>query len=309
MLFRYPFRAMGTGCEILIRGKHMEAAKSAVKVALQEVKRLEKKYSFYDSASMLSELNREAKQCRVTLDKETKSLLQFAEQLYYDSEKLFDATIGGIKECWDFKQMEIPNPQHLNQKLLGVGWHGVEFHKEENWIYFQNPRIEIDLGGIVKEYAVDQCATLLEAMGVDNGLVNLGGDLRVLGKAGVLGMKAWKVGVTDPRNHNQTLGSFNLEKGAIVTSGDNQRYFIRDGVRYHHLINPKTGMPHQLEFSAVTVHASSAMEASQLTSRILLGGKKQLELLHDQLIATCICDSQGNPILWKDSDSCHLQKR
>lgn len=279
---------MGSGCEILIREKDPQPAKNAVNAAVSEIERIEKKYSFYQSDSFLSAINREAFHGPVLLDKETAELLHLAASVHQATHKKFDPTIGTIKHFWNFDSMQLPEIDKIEPWLVAVGWHNLTLSNQT--LRFHHPETRIDMGGIVKEYAVDRCASLLEAMGIKDGLVNLGGDLKVVGK-NEEGKRPWRVGIADPRKHNQTAATILLKQGAVVTSGDYQRYFIRDGKRYHHILNPLTGFPMELAYSSVTVHGQTALGASQTATLILLGEEKNLPV--DFNSGLFICNLQG----------------
>ncbi|MDH4120872.1 MAG: FAD:protein FMN transferase [Deltaproteobacteria bacterium] len=277
MLFKFPFRAMGSGCEVLIRGQDQRQAQAWVTTALQGVGRLEAKYSFFLPESLLARINREAYHQPVALDDETLRLLEEADRLHRDTGGAFDPTIGGLKGLWNFSAMALPPDQEISRALEGVGWDKVEW--EKGALRFLHPDTRLDFGGLVKEYAVDVCVAALETLGTGNGLeaglVNLGGDLRVVGRIAPDG-RPWNVGVADPRRHGSSLATISLYQGAVVTSGDYMRYFLRDGLRYHHLLNPRTGRPFPLEFSSVTAHGATALEASGRVTRVLYGGRGAL---------------------------------
>ena len=274
MKVKYPFRAMGSSCEIIVRSDYQSAAQGMMEAAVQEVLRLEKKYSFYAPDSYLSDINTHAAQGWVETDKETGWLLGVADRLNKSTKGLYDPTIGPLSKIWDFRDMRVPHPREIDQAMETVGWDKVEVDGQR--CRFLHPGTKIDLGGIVKEYAVDRCAQLLNMMGADCYLINLGGDmaLKNSSSSGKSKHKPWNVGVSAPRDHKQTATGIEIDNGFIVTSGDYHRYFIRDGIRYHHLLNPKTGRPIALKYAGVTfVGGDTALETSMsLTSFYYSGG-------------------------------------
>ncbi len=295
---------MGTVCEILIREKQTEVAKSVVKAVIAELNRLENKYSFYKTESLLSRINQESYNANIELDDETSYIFNVASDLHDLTNGLFDPTIGVINRCWDFYNMVLPSKEIIQGKLETVGWNKVEINN--NVLRTHHPNMEIDLGGIVKEYSLDRCANLLEVMGVSNGLINLGGDVKVIGDLSNSN-RPWRIGIADPRNHNQTIGSILSKKGVSVTSGDYQKYFKRDGKIYHHIINPKTGYPIPLEYSSVTILCDEAVYASKLATAILLGNKNLMRAESD--FGYVVCDTRGVPIHRKDFDDNQIMLR
>ncbi len=304
MLFRYPFVAMGSGCEFLIHGENQREVVSFVQSALTVVKRLEKKYSYFQDDSLLSVINREARRREFELDEETAWLLGLAGELHQATDGRYDPTVGALKGCWDFREMKLPRTKHLCRTLKGVGWHLVEHNGRS--LRFHHPDTRIDLGGLVKEYAVDCAVGVLRAMGVQRGLVNLGGDLRVVGKTAI-GTRPFYTGVAHPRRHHDTVCSMALREGALVTSGDYQRYFLRDGRRYHHLLDPTTGYPFDLPHSGVTAHAATAVEAMKACKILLLGKTEPAELRAAMPSAYITCDLEGNPVAWKETPACSFR--
>ncbi len=302
MLFRYPFNSMGCSCEIQIRDKHPEPAKAAVKAALGEIHRLEEKYSFYRPDSLISLINDNAYQCPLEIDSETQGLLEFVSETHRLSNGKFDPTIGSLKEIWNFPQMEVPNESKIIATLESIDWNSVSV--ENNSIRFMHPQTKIDFGGVVKEYAVDQLCRLLETMKIETGIVNLGGDVGVVGKV-PNNQKPWRIGIAHPRRHGHSIGNIILREGAVVTSGDYQRYFLRDGKRYHHLFDPQTGYPADLCYSSVTIIDNSALKASQTaTSKIF--SNREFGDLETKEYSYVACDLNGKIDCYNNSDLCQL---
>lgn len=301
MLYRYPFVAMGSGCEILLDMDSTPAFQAAVGTAQRPIRRLEKKYSFFDPASLLSRLNSKAYGGEFELDEETAHLLEMAGDLFRKTGGGYDPTIGSLHGCWDFRAMRLPDPARLEAQREGIGWEKVELSK--GGLRLLHPATKIDLGGLVKEYALDASVAALEAIGVRRGLVNLGGDLRVVGRIPP-GNRPFRIGVANPRHHHGTSATLALREGAVVTSGDYQRYFFHQGRRYHHLLDPRTGYPMELRYSGVTVHGRSAMEALRECKRIMMNRGKGKGREPESTYV--LCDEEGNPVEWKEAPGCTL---
>ena len=299
MLFRYPFVAMGSGCEILIDADREREVKPLLHSALASIQQLERKYSTFQESSFLSEINREAFRRPVELDGETSFLFQAAARMHAATAGTFDPTIGSLRGCWNFGDMALPDVAVLRGKLEAVGWHHV--HLESSSLRLDHPETRIDFGGLVKEYAIDVAVSVLRALGVRRGLVNLGGDLRLVGDIGVT-ERPFFVGVAHPRRHHSTCATLGLRRGAVVTSGDYQRYFLRDGRRYHHLLDPRTGYPLALSFAGVTAHGATALEALAACKAMILpplpGAAKE------PAGAYVACGILGDPAAWRESPAC-----
>jgi thiamine biosynthesis lipoprotein len=238
--YRYAFKAMGSPCDIqLFAGTH-DKAKQVADAAIADVHRLEALYSRYRSDSFLSAINRVAANGgRITVDNETAGLLNYAAACYVQSDGLFDITSGILRRAWRFDRDDLPDQVQIQELLDKVGWHKLRW--EPPVLEFTNSGMEIDFGGIVKEYAVDRAAALCREAGIRHGVVNLGGDIKVIGPR--TDGSPWRVGIRHPRQKETVMQTIFLTEGALASSGDYERCIIVDDVRYGHVLNPKTGWP------------------------------------------------------------------
>lgn len=283
-LFEKKFRAMGSPCDIKFFATCAKQAAAAMRAAIARVQVLERKYSRYQDDTITSRINHAAgTQEWVDLDQETYQLLRLAEQGYQLSEGLFDITSGILRQVWDFKLSKRPSADALAAVLPRIGWHhvclrqnGMSAGAAENpdapagWAV-QLPRqgMEVDFGGLVKEYAADAASTVLRAHGVTSGIVDLGGDLSIIGPHPQQGR--WSIGVRDPRAPSHPISLLGVDSGAVATSGDYERFFEQNGRRYCHILNPKTGWPTQ-GFSSVTVVAQPCVVAGMAATIAMLKG-------------------------------------
>lgn len=236
---RFAFQAMGSPCEIQIEGAGARAA-TAANAAIADVRRLEERYSRYRDDSFLSAINRVAATGgSIEVDPETAGLLDYAEACFRESEGRFDITSGVLRKAWRFKDGELPDAALIESLLQHVGWQRLRWQKP--MLEFPEPGLELDLGGVVKEFAADRAATLLIEAGAPHAMVNLGGDIRVAGPRA--DGSAWRIGVRDPRTPDGILRTLELKRGALTTSGDYERCLVVDGVRYGHVLDPRTGWP------------------------------------------------------------------
>lgn len=279
------FDAMASSCEVLIDTSNKKLAKKITQLAADEVVRIEQKYSRYRDDSILQHINSGAS---VEVDEETARLLDYAQQLYRLSDGLFDITSGVLRRVWHFDGSDnIPPASEIEALLPLLGW---------NKVKWQPPRIqlpagmEIDFGGIGKEYAADRAALSVSAFiskqpsksdRKTSVLVNLGGDLAVTGprKNG----QGWRVGVESGVDSSTTkTADFLLEKGGVATSGDANRFLEKDGRRYSHVLDPRTGWPVTGAPHAVTVIATTCTDAGMLSTLALLQGPDAENFLREQ---------------------------
>ena len=238
-IHRLPFKAMGSACEVVLASHTQNEAESMAKLAIDEVLRIERKYSRYTTDSIIAKINQQAGCGAVQCDDETWALFKFASQLFDQSDGLFDITSGVLRQAWDFKNPEVPSSQKLEALLPLVGWEKVVLQDQS--IALPLAGMEIDLGGFGKEYAADRAAQVLKEKGVTHGYVNLAGDMRFLGPKPT--GEPWMIGIQDPRARDQVVATLPITMGGLATSGDYERYFELNGQRYCHVLNPKTGMP------------------------------------------------------------------
>ncbi len=272
------FRAMASPCEILFATQNRSLAKELLQQSYAEAKRIEKKFSRYRTDNCIYQINK-SNGTPVSVDDETTHLLNFAQQCYQISEHKFDITSGVLREVWTFDGSDnIPDPAVVKSILPRIGWNKVEWH---NSIITLPSGMEIDLGGIGKEYAVDQTARLIFRKLKTGVLINYGGDLHALGpqKSG----KPWGVGVDDPEKSGiKQIGAVNLSKGGLATSGDARRYLLKSGIRYGHILDPATGWPVPDTPRAVTVIADTCLEAGMLSTMAMLQGGQARHFLEAQ---------------------------
>ncbi len=232
---------MGSPCTIQLYAGGKRKAKRAAQVAIDDVQRLEGIYSRYRDNSFLSEINRAAAAGgEISVDEETAGLLDYAATCYQQSDGLFDITSGVLRQAWNFKTGTIPTDKIVQRIMERVGWHKLKWQRPI--LSFSVPGMEIDFGGVVKEYAVDRAAVLCWETGVRHGVVNLGGDIKIIGPHA--DGRPWNVGIRNPSHKDgDALQTLQLYTGALASSGDYERCITLNGKRYGHVLSPKTGWP------------------------------------------------------------------
>ncbi|GAB6140756.1 FAD:protein FMN transferase [Methylosoma difficile] len=231
---------MGSPCDIQLFARSAQQAKRVADAAIADVNRLEARYSRYRQNSFLSKINRVAAAGgSIKVDAETTGLLNYALACYQQSDGLFDITSGILRRAWRFDTGSLPDPHVVDSLLDKVGWHKLQW--QPPLLSFPTPGMEIDFGGIVKEYAVDRVAAMCRTAGIVHGVVNLGGDIKIIGPRP--DKEAWRIGIRHPRHQNDILDTLLLHEGALASSGDYERCIVIDGIRYGHVLNPQTGWP------------------------------------------------------------------
>ncbi len=272
------FAAMASPCELLLEVSARNEAQRLLDIAADEAQRIEKKYSRYRKANLIHRINH-AEGARVEVDEETTRLLDYADQLYRLSEGLFDITAGVLRRVWHFEAgAPFPEASEVVQCLQHIGWQKVRWKAPHITL---PAGMELDLGGIGKEYAVDRTAALLAAETDSSFVINFGGDL-FINKPRRDG-NPWQVAVDDPdasgRHH---VGAVGISSGALATSGDARRHLLHNGRRYGHILNPQTGWPVENAPRSITIHAGSCMEAGMLATIAMLQGAAAEEFLQAQ---------------------------
>jgi thiamine biosynthesis lipoprotein len=265
------FKAMGSPCELRLFGPEAEPLERAGARARAEVDRLERKYSRYREDSLASAINRSAGDAAgVELDDETTRLLEYARTAWEQSRGLFDITSGVLREVWDFRSGRLPERERVAAVCQRVGWSKLRWRPPH--LVLPLAGMQLDFGGFVKEYAADRAAAACRDAGVAHGMVDLGGDLAAVGPRP--DGRGWNVGVRHPRRTSEALARVALARGGLASSGDYERCMIVDGVRYAHILDPRTGWPVQ-GLACVTVVAPSCLVAGTATTIAMLKGERE----------------------------------
>lgn len=272
------FFCMASPCELLIDTDDALLANHLTQLAQREAVRIELKFSRYRNDNIIAQINT-AKGATTTIDQETYRLLAYADTCYQLSDGMFDITSGVLREVWKFDGSDrIASNSDVAKLLPLIGWQKASL--TQNSLYLP-ANMQIDLGGIGKEYAVDAVAALLQKTAPDiSALINFGGDIQVTKKRS--DGKPWIVGIENPTQHQSAKTAVKIYQGGLATSGDANRYLVKDGKRYSHILNPKTGFPVMHAPRSVTVAANFCTQAGLLATLALLQGKHAELFLHQQ---------------------------
>jgi FAD:protein FMN transferase len=286
--FRIPFEAMAGANEVVLAMDSEAQAMALAEAAMAEVRRVEAKYSRYRADSILSRINAAAAKAAVTVDDETRSLLDYADQLYRLSDGLFDITSGILRRAWNFRQPRLPDALELSRLVALIGWPRVE--RDGHRVRLPQAGMELDFGGFGKEYAADRAGALLEQRGARHGYVNLAGDIRVIGPRP--DGSPWQFGIQHPRQAGALVATLPVFQGGLATSGDYERYFELDGQRYCHILDPRSGMP-VAHWRTVSVVAPLAVMAGNGSTIAMLKQAEGLAFLEASGLSYLAVDPHG----------------
>ncbi len=292
---------LGTLVEITAYGEDQDLLDAAVTGAFAEMQRLEKQLSSYLPDSEISRLNLSPDP--IELSGETRALISRGEEIARLSDGAFEMGLGGVKALWQIEseQPHIPTDAELQPAVSGLGPGDIVI--QGSLIGRRSPEVLVDLGGIAKGYAADRALEVLKEAGVTSATINAGGDIAMLGSHNG---KPWRIGIQHPRHQDQILLTLEVTDQAVVTSGDYERFFERDGVRYHHIFDPASGRPARL-CQSVTILAGDAESADALATAVfVMGPETGLALIEglpdvEGLIVTAdgqLLKSAGLP--WRD---------
>ncbi len=275
-LIAITFAAMASPCELVVETSDRALALELGGVAAAEAWRIEDKFSRYRNDSVVGRINASAGN-PIEVDEETAALIDYAARCHEFSDGAFDITSGVLRNCWKFDgHSPVPTQAAIDVVLMKVGWAKVRWAAP---VLHLPVGMEIDLGGIGKEYAVDRALQIVATHHDVPMLMNFGGDLATL-RAPSSG--AWQVGVERPDSDRDARLLLELRRGALATSGDSHRYILADDVRYGHILNPRTGWPVRGVPRSVTVAAGSCIEAGTFATFAMLQGENAERYLEDQ---------------------------
>lgn len=272
------FYAMASPCELLIDTQDEKLAKQLTSIAQAEVTRIEKKFSRYRTDNLLHQINHSQGQS-VIIDDETYRLLLFANTCFELSDGMFDLSSGVLRKAWNFNGSDqLPSPELVSSLLPRVGWQRLRFTSNE---LIMPADMELDFGGIGKEYAVDCVAKLCNQLAPKlSVVVNFGGDIQVTCPRKK--DQSWHIGIESLQGEDLTAQLLHIKAGGLATSGDARRFLLKDGKRYSHILNPNTGYPVEDAPRSVTVAASHCIQAGLLATLALLQGPEAEQFLQNQ---------------------------
>jgi thiamine biosynthesis lipoprotein len=269
---------MDTVVTITVVADSSEKAESAIDAAFDEIYRLEELLSFWTDQSEIAVIYNNAGVKPVKVSPET---LVIIERSLYISEKTggaFDPTVGPLMRLWDFNENKMPAENEIKKKIGLVGYAKMEIDKDNSTAFLKSKGMSFDTGGIAKGYAVDKAVEVLKKKGIQSGLVAIAGDIRGFGT------RTWKIGIRNPRatgEDDDIMASVRIKDEAISTSGDYERFFIKDGVRYHHLLDPKSGLPARGAWSVSVIAKEAVLTDGFSTGVFVMGPEMGIDVLKE----------------------------
>lgn len=267
------------GTRIAVELWHDDAAKgeAAIDAVMAEMRRIDALMSHYKPDSQISLINAHAADAPVVVDVELFDLLKTALHFSEITEGAFDITYASVGYLYDYRRHVKPSEEQIRNALPGVNWRHLQLDEATHSVRFERAGMRIDLGGIAKGYAVDRGIGILQSLGVKHAVVTAGGDTRIIGDR--FG-RPWLVGIRHPDDKSKTVTRIPLVDTAMSTSGDYERYFDENGVRYHHIINPHSGHSASLVRSATILGPTATQTDGLSKTAFVLGPEKALEIIN-----------------------------
>lgn len=299
----YSDQAMGTIVTVWFWTDREADAARAAEAMFAEIKRLDLEMTTWKPDSDVSRINAAAGDKPVAVSDETRAVIARALDISRRSGGRFDITVQAFHGLWKFDQDmdgSLPDPAEVKRRVALVNWKQIVVDQRRKTVFLRRKGMAITLGGIAKGYAVDKCANLLRARGFTDFMVQAGGDMYVSGSKGP---NPWVVGIRDPRGAKDAMfATAPIKNHSFSTSGDYERGFVKDGVRYHHILDPATGQPARASRS-VTIRAKDAFTADAWSKVMFIAGwSKGMELIK----ANKLDDFEA---VWVDADNTvHMTK-
>ena len=293
--FKRVLKLMGSRFEITVVAKDSTVANTHIDTAISEISRIEKLISSWDENSQTSKVNKNAGIEPVEVDPELFNLIDRAIGISKLTDGAFDISYASMDKIWKFdgSMKEMPEENDIKKSVAKVGFENVVLDKENSTVFLKTKGMKIGFGAIGKGYAADKAKALLLSKGVSAGIINASGDMNTWGKQP--DGSEWKVAITNPLNKNKSFALLPISNGAVVTSGDYEKFIDLNGKRYTHIIDPRTGYPSSGIIS-VTVFAPKAELADALaTSVFVMGEEVGLDRINQLPDVECIIiDEKGN---------------
>jgi len=289
--FKREEAIMGTAVTVELWADDVVTGHTAIDAVMAEMHRIDRAMSPYKADSELSRINRDAGAHAVPLGDEMFALVERALAFSALSQGAFDISYASVGQLYDYRLGVAPGGDELARARRAIGWRGLQLDHGNRTLAFAQPGMRIDLGGFAKGHAVDNAVTILAQLGIGHAFVSAGGDSRVIGdKRG----RPWTIGVRHPRHATAVVALLPLENTAVSTSGDYERFFERDGVRHHHIIDPATGRS-PAAIHSVTILAGDGLTAEALSkSLFVLGVEQGMALIESQPgVDAIVVDAQG----------------
>ncbi len=269
---------MGTAIHVELWHTDKKLAEQNIQRVITEMKRIDSLMSPFKKDSELSLINHQAAEHPVKISTELFNLIQQSLEISRLSKGAFDITFASVGQFYDYRKKSQPTKDELASHLKKINYKHIQLNKKNQTIFFTQLGTKIDLGGIAKGHAVDRSIKILQDHGITQAMVSAGGDTRIIGDKGG---RPWYVGIRHPRDKNKSAVVLPLSQTAISTSGDYERYFIKDNIRHHHIIKPSTGDSARELISVSILGEQSTIVDALSTTVFILGLKKGMKLISE----------------------------
>lgn len=286
------FDIMGTQARIEFWSPDSERAKALLAKTQAIMEAVNQEMSPYIASSALYRLNQKAASQAQKVSTELFELLELSTKLSEKTQGAFDITFASVGYLYEYRERKQPSKDDIARLKSAINYQGIELDPSKHTVRYRDSRIKIDLGGIAKGHAVDRCIEALAKDGIQNAIVQIGGDSRIIGNRRG---RPWIIGIKHPRHANQIVSKIPLEDIAVSTSGDYERYFIDDeGKRIHHIIDPKSGESARRSQSVTILASSSTLADALSTSLFVMGHERGLALINSlENVSAIVIDDQG----------------
>lgn len=290
-------KLMGSRFEITAIADNKQHSMDAIEAAIVEIQRIEDLISEWDPQSQTSKINRNAGIDSVQVDSELLNLIRRSIKISQLTEGAFDISFEGIYKLYTFDRMEHPLPDSstVKQSVRLINWKNIGVNSQTNKVYLSEKGMKIGFGSNGKGYAANMAMKIMQKMpGIVGGIVNASGDMMVWGESNH--PDGWNIQISDPQNKDKSIAWLKLNNQSIVTSGDYEKYFMNNSVRYSHIINPKTGYPVTEVKSATIISPDAELSDALATSMCVLGIEAGLKLAERLKDVECILVDKDNKI-------------
>ena len=289
--FKADRAIMGTAIHVELWHENKETAEKNIQRVFDEMRRIDLLMSPYKKDSEVSLINADAAKHPVKISSELFNLIKKSLNISKLSNGAFDITFASVGYLYDYRKRQKPTKEEINERLKSINYRNIKLDNIKQTIFFTQANTRIDLGGIAKGHAVDNAIKLLQQHGIKQAMISAGGDTRIIGdKKG----RPWYVGIQHPRIKKESAVILPLSQTAISTSGDYERYFIKDNIRHHHIIKPSTGDSAR-ELRSVSILGSDSTTVDALSTTVfILGLNKGMKLISSlPNIEAIVIDNNG----------------
>lgn len=294
--YKQVTKLMGVRFELTAVSDNEELARKSINDAIKEIKRIEALISSWDPNSETSLINRNAGIKPVKVSNELFELIVRSNKVSALTNGVFDISFASVDKIWKFdgSQTTIPSKGSIAESVSKINYQNIILDKEKHTVFLKDKGMKIGFGAIGKGYAANKAKAKMLALGIADGVVNAGGDLITWGKMETGG--DWSIGIANPKEKEEVMGWLIINDLSVVTSGNYEKFFIADGKKYSHIINPTTGYPASGTRSVTIICKDAELSDALATSVFILGAKKGIALIDQLKNIECLVVTEQNQL-------------